>query len=44
LGKIFKENQGTQMNKGKQRTIYKPKGENLRFGLEKDRDRERLQT
>jgi hypothetical protein len=25
-GKIFKENQGAQMNKGKQRMIYKPKG------------------
>jgi hypothetical protein len=30
-GKIFKENQGAQMNRGKQRTIYKPKGEKLKI-------------
>jgi hypothetical protein len=29
--KIFKENQGAQTNKGKQRTIYKPKGGKLKI-------------
>jgi hypothetical protein len=30
-GKIFKENQGTQTNKGKHRTFYKSKGENIKI-------------
>jgi hypothetical protein len=30
-GKIFKENQGAQTNKGKQRMIYKTKGEKLKI-------------
>jgi hypothetical protein len=30
-GKIFKENQGAQTNKGQTRTIYKPKGTKLKI-------------
>jgi hypothetical protein len=32
-GKIFKENQGTQMNKGKHRMIYKMKGGKINIWL-----------